>query len=133
MKVIVDTDVWSEALRKPKMEPPKQALVLRELIQDGRVQMIGPIRQEILSGLRESERFVRFREILLAFPDRMLETELFEQAAAYSNLFRRNGIQISATDALICACAITWNVRILTKDADFTHYTQLVTLPLITF
>jgi predicted nucleic acid-binding protein len=133
MKVIVDTDVWSEALRKPKVEQSRQVILLQEFIQDGRVQLIGPIRQEILSGLRESERYVRFREILRSFSDRPLETELFEQAAAYSNLFSRNGIQSSSTDALICACAVAWQTQILTKDGDYEHYAKLIALPLIRF
>jgi hypothetical protein len=68
MKVIVDTDVWSGVMREPKSEPSKQVLFLKVLIHDGRVQMIGPIRQEVPSGLRESECFIRFREVLRAFP-----------------------------------------------------------------
>ena len=47
MRVIVDTDVWSEAFRK---KGPKSVFVdeLGRLIREGRIQMIGVIRMEIL-------------------------------------------------------------------------------------
>jgi predicted nucleic acid-binding protein len=131
MKVIVDTDVWSEALRKPNAELSKHVLILQELIQDGRVQMIGPIRQEILSGIRQPERYVQFREILRAFQDASLETVLFEQAANHMNLLRGNGIQASATDVLICACSLEWKMPILSKDQDYQHYQKYLPLQLL--
>lgn len=131
MKVIVDTDVWSEALRKTEGEPSNHVLTLRELIQDGRVQIIGPIRQEILSRIREPKRFVHFREILRVFQDRTLETTLFEQAASHMNLFRGNGIQSSSTDALICAYSILWEIPILSKDQNYPRYRKYIPIQLL--
>jgi len=57
MKVIVDTSVWSLALRRDKGEPNAIVNEFRHMIQDHRVQMIGPIRQEILSGIRSESQF----------------------------------------------------------------------------
>ena len=56
MRVIVDTDVWSEAFRKkgPKSEYVDELL---NLIQEGRIQMIGVIRMEILCGIRGDKMF----------------------------------------------------------------------------
>ena len=62
--MLVDTDVWSEALRKSTGAPSLEVLAFRELLLEGRVQLIGPIRQEVLSGLRDSKRFLSFREVL---------------------------------------------------------------------
>ncbi len=84
--------------------------------------MLGEIRQEILSGLREIDRFVGFRTFLRFFPGRLIQTSVFENAAAIFNLLRSKGIQSSNTDCLICACALEWNVAILTKDQDFILY-----------
>lgn len=58
MSVIVDTAVWSLALRR---NSPNVAVVepLQRLIADGRVMISGAIRQEILSGIRNSEQFER--------------------------------------------------------------------------
>lgn len=53
MKVLVDTDVWSEALRKKKGKKSTSVDELVELIQEGRLEIIGPIRMEVLSDVRD--------------------------------------------------------------------------------
>ncbi len=56
--VLVDTSVWSLALRrKPEHLSPREQLLVAEwseLVREGRVQMIGPIRQELLSDFATS-------------------------------------------------------------------------------
>lgn len=61
MKVIVDTSAWSLALRRTSPSPEIAEEVSR-LIRHGRVQMLGPIRQELLSGIRSTERFAALRK-----------------------------------------------------------------------
>jgi len=57
MKVIVDTCVWSISLRRHVVkEEMAIATMLRELITDGRVVLLGAIRQEVLSGIRYQEK-----------------------------------------------------------------------------
>ncbi|WP_228057533.1 hypothetical protein [Tychonema sp. LEGE 07203] len=70
MTIIVDTAIWSLALRRNSPEM-NSAVVnqLRSLIANGRVIMLGSLRQEILSGVRTSEQFDRLRNTLHAFPD----------------------------------------------------------------
>ncbi len=131
MKVIVDTDVWSEAFRKPKGKESKQVAILKELILDGRVEMIGMIRLEILSGIRELERFEKFSKSLEAFSDKQVETSSYILAAKLLNLCRKNGIQGSLTDFIICACSIEWKTAILTKDKDYSLYSKYIPIELI--
>jgi predicted nucleic acid-binding protein len=120
MKVVVDTSVWSLALRRNRIqEEPPQVLSLRELIADNRVAVLGVIRQEVLSGIRETEQFVRLREYLRAFPNLELEIEDYELAAEFYNTCRRSGIQGNNTDFLICAVAYRRSYSILTTDGDF--------------
>ena len=70
MKVLIDTSVWSLALRRrPRVENEEVVRELAALVDDGRVVMIGPVRQELLSGLRERAQFERLREHLRAFRD----------------------------------------------------------------
>ena len=61
MMVLVDTPVWSLALRrKPSdLSPREQGLksALQELVVDGRAQIVGPVRQELLSGIRAENTF----------------------------------------------------------------------------
>jgi len=64
MKVIVDTSVWSLALRRDKQESNAVVDEFRRMIRDHRVQMIGPIRQEILSGIRSESHFKKLQKQL---------------------------------------------------------------------
>lgn len=92
--------------------------------------MIGPIRQEVLSGIKEPERYEKIRDALRAFPSQRIEKPIFELAASFFNLCRSKGIQGSHTDFLICACAFKWKTKILTKDKDFTKYAQYIPIEL---
>ncbi len=119
MRVIVDTSVWSLALRRGKQSASAPAQELRHLIQDHRVQMMGPIRQEILSGIRSESQFNKLQKHLDSFPDLPILTEHYVTAARFFNLCRSKGIQGSNTDFLICAVANKSNFSIYTTDKDF--------------
>ncbi len=86
MKLLADTSVWSLALRRRKTaslstEEKRLAALLAEAISDGRVVMIGPIRQELLSGIKEQSRFEKVKNALQAFRDEPLESSDYEEAA----------------------------------------------------
>ena len=84
--------------------------------------MIGPIRQELLSGIREKAQFETLRDHLRAFPDLPLTAADFERAAEFFNIARGKGIQGSNTDFLICAISAEHDMPILTTDEDFTLF-----------
>jgi predicted nucleic acid-binding protein len=132
MKVLVDTPVWSLALRKQsKTEADERAVKeLTELVRESRVVMIGPIRQEILSGISDEGKFETLRQKLRAFDDEVLTTEHFELAASLSNRCRRQGIQGSHTDFLLCAVSVRGNYPIFTLDKDFDRYRGYVGIEL---
>ena len=108
------------------MEPPEvwQVSTLETLIQERRVQMLGIIRQELLSGIRESTQFSRLRRILAGFPDLLATTSDHILAAQCFNTCRSQGIQGSDVDFLICAQAIRHELPILSTDADFVRYAE---------
>ena len=103
---------------------------LNELIKERRVQMIGPIRQEILSGIREEAQFQALKKHLSAFLDLELMTEDYERAAEMFNINRRQGIQGSNTDFLICAVSERYEMPILTTDEDFKQFQKHITIEL---
>jgi len=103
---------------------------LRDLIRDDGARLIGPIRQEILSGIREPAQFARLQQYLRAFEDEPLETEDFERAARCSNQCRARGISGSGTDFLMCAVAIQRGWQVFTADNDFQAYTRALALVL---
>jgi len=124
MKVLVDTSVWSLALRRGKQSIAAPAQELRQLIQDHRVQMIGPIRQEILSGIRNDSQFNKLRKHLESFPDLPILTNDYVRAAKFFYLCRSKGIQGSNTDFLICAVAVQNKFSIFTTDKDFELFSK---------
>jgi predicted nucleic acid-binding protein len=131
MKVLVDTSVWSLALRREKPVDNGYLLELTELINEQRVVMIGPVRQELLSGIRVPAQFQRLREHLRAFPDLLLTSSDFERAAEYFNLCRSRGVQGSNTDFLLCAVAVNHNLALLTADLDFFRFAEHLPIRLL--
>lgn len=124
MNVLVDTSVWSRALRRARPVDDATACEFAELIQEGRVVMIGPVRQEILSGIKTKSQFEQLREHLRAFPDLELDSADYEEAAMAYNRCRERGIQGSNTDFLICAVATRRDLSIFTTDGDFRHFAR---------
>ncbi len=132
MKVLVDTSVWSLALRKKPRTVGDEQIIneLLELIQELRVPIIGPVRQEMLTGVSDEKKFMRLRRRLQAFDDTPLDTATYELAAEYSNLCHRHGVQGSHTDFLLCAFSVKNNCSIFTLDKDFDLYRQYLKIKL---
>ncbi len=130
MKVLVDTAVWSLALRRRAGSGHPTVEELRALIDEGRVAMVGPVRQELLSGIRTRESFERLRDALRPFEDEPLERADFERAAEHFNACRASGIQGSNTDFLLCAVAERRRLPILTTDSDFTRFAAVIPIAL---
>ena len=128
MKVLVDTPVWSLALRRRFEDLDRKERFLVEawsvLVRDGLIAMIGPIRQEILSGIRQASGFEKLRMRLAAFPDLPILTADHEQAARFFNAFRRHGVTGTPIDLLICAVADRLGLSLFTTDKDFQAYAR---------
>jgi len=134
MLVLVDTPIWSLALRRraADLNPREQRLItaLRELIQNGRAQLVGPVRQELLSGIREESSFKKLRDHLRAFEQVPLEVADYEEAARLNNHCRARGIAGSAIDFLICAIGLRRGWQIFTSDRDFPRYAEVTPVKL---
>ncbi len=137
MKVLVDTSVWSLALRRSKnatLSPEQQNVVtaLADLMRDGRAVMMGAIRQELLSGIKTQAGFDALKSSLTAFEDVPLTMADYEKAAEVFNTCRANGVQGSNTDFLICAVAIHHQLPIFSTDGDFLMYQRWLPIHLYT-
>ena len=124
MMVIVDASVWSLALRSGKQSSSLPVQELRNLIHDHRVQVLGPIRQEILSGIRDETQFRKLQKHLESFPDLLILSEDYVNAAKFFNVCRSKGIQGSNTDFLICSVAVRNKFSIYTTDRDFEPFSK---------
>jgi predicted nucleic acid-binding protein len=136
MMVLVDTSIWSLALRRDpshlSVEERYLTSSLRELIEGSRVQLIGAVRQEILTGIREQARFRRIRSELREFEDVALNSADYENAASMSNLCRQSGIAATPIDMLICAVSQVRGWNVFTADRDFAHYSKVLRIQLLT-
>jgi predicted nucleic acid-binding protein len=130
MKILVDTSVWSLALRRRQVDLSPYIQELVKLINDMQVQMIGSIRQEILSGIKTEAHFDSVREHLRAFPDLPLVADDYEYAAELFNTLRGKGIQGSNTDFLICSVALRHSMPIFTTDNDFILFARHIPIKL---
>lgn len=137
MKVLVDTPLWSLLFRRKVgtlgVEDQGRLEGLKALIRDNRAFMIGPVRQEILSGIRDATVFERLRDRLRGIEDEHLSTEDFEEAARASNACRSGGNAGSGTDFLLCAVATRLDAPIYTTDRDFALYAQHLSIRLHQF
>jgi predicted nucleic acid-binding protein len=132
MNVLIDTSVFSLALRRKNesLGVNERVLVaeLSELIREGRVRMIGLIRQELLSGIKATEQYEKLRVHLRSFPDEVVDTSDHEEAAKAGNRCRAKGVAVSIVDILLCAVAIKRQWAIFTTDPDFSNYAKVLPL-----
>jgi hypothetical protein len=130
MSIVVDTSVWSLALRRRRASTEPEARELADLIREGRTSIIGPIRQELLSGIPAQAQYETLREYLRPFPDVDLAVDDYEEAAAFFNRCRARGIQGSNIDFLICAVAVRRKFAIFTTDEDFLNFARVLPIQL---
>jgi predicted nucleic acid-binding protein len=130
VNVLVDTSVWSLALRRLRPRADGVTAELAALIHAGRVQLLGAVRQKLLSGIRDRRGFDALCRHLRAFPDVALETSDYEDAGAFFTRCRVRGVQGANTDFLICAVAARRDYSIFTVDRDFTVYSRILPIRL---
>jgi predicted nucleic acid-binding protein len=127
LKVLADTSVWSLVLRRRSATAETGVRQeLTRLIRSYRVALIGPVRQELLSGIRFEEQYLKLQERLRAFPDLPVQTDDYELAARCFNRCRAQGVQGSNTDFLICAVALSRKMPVYTTDRDFDAYATIL-------
>ena len=128
MKIIVDTCVWTRFLRRHRPVDDPYCAEVAKLVRADSIQLLGPIRQELLSGAQPQERFSQLKEYLRFHPNLVTDEEDYENAAAYYNVCRGKGIQGTSTDLLICA--VRYRMRILTTDTDFVESAKCLPIAL---
>jgi predicted nucleic acid-binding protein len=119
--LLVDTCVWSLALRRDGSIESKEVVALREAL-DGADSVVttGLVLQELLqgfSGPRDKEAIIeRFGALPLIQPDRQDHVA----AAEVRNLCRRSGVQVGTIDALLIQLCGRYELSLLSVDKDFT-------------
>lgn len=131
MKILVDTSVWSLALRR-KEPNTNIASILQRFIEEGeQLYLIGIILQELLQGVTDAKMFRRLANYLAAFPLLPLTREDYIQAARVKNYLRRKGQQVATIDALIAATCLRHRLWLFSVDNDFKLMTAYLKLKLL--
>lgn len=121
MKLIVDTSIWSLALRRQPHIYNLDAENLKKIINNGEnIFLLGIILQEILRGVKRPQEFISLKEYLDPFPLIEITREQYINAAELKNHLSREGVQVSTIDALIATAAIAHDCYLYTNDKDFT-------------
>jgi predicted nucleic acid-binding protein len=127
--IVIDTPVWSEIFRRPRPDPDVLAHVM-QLSDTASACVLGPIRQEVLSGVKSRSDFVSLRTAMRAIPELPIESSDYDDAAEMYNKCRAGGVQGGHVDLLIIAVAVRHGARIYTFDRDFTAYDRLIPVPI---
>ena len=132
--VLVDTSIWSLALRRRAEHLHAEETQLVEewarLVRSGHATLIGPIRQEILSGIREESTYGQLKSLLDTFRYLEITPGDYDQAAEFFNACRRRGVIGTHVDMLICSVAVRHDMPVYTTDSDFERYAKHVPLEL---
>lgn len=129
MRVLVDTPIWSEFFRRREPNPAINE-ALKGLIKRGDALLIGPVRQEILCGLRNANQFEMLRVALSPFPNQPIINADYEVAAAMTNQCGAKGVQGAGTDFLLCAISTRLSIPIFTLDKDFLLFGRVLPIQL---
>lgn len=120
MTLLVDTSVWSLALRRDKVPDTPHVRALQVALQgDEIIVTTGLVMQELLQGFAgpraRKDLIDRFSALPLISPDRQDHID----AAELRNVCRRKDVQMGTIDALLAQLCIRHRLIMLTTDADF--------------
>jgi predicted nucleic acid-binding protein len=120
--LLVDTSVWSLALRRDVEVAEPEVLALQEALEGAEVIVTtGFVLQELLQGFAgpkaRQQLIERFASLPLLQPDR----DDHIGAADLRNTCRRAGVQLGTIDALLAQLCIRHQITLLSSDNDFKH------------
>lgn len=131
MSLLVDTSVWSLALRRdghqglPEVQKLQQALALGQP-----VVTTGLILQELLQGFNGPKATAAIIERFSVLPVITPEASDHIKAAEIRNSCRRAGVQIGTIDAVLIAICQRYEYTLLSADQDFVHAQKCVSFSL---
>ena len=120
MTLLVDTSVWSLALRRDaSASEPEVYLLKAALLGADVVVTTGLVLQELLQGFSGPKSRAQIIERFAALPLLQPDREDHVAAADLRNICRRAGVQIGTIDALLAQLCIRHDLTLLSTDNDF--------------
>lgn len=125
MTVLVDTSVWSLAVRRAAPGEVPEVAHLRHVLAGADVVVsTGLILQELLQGFVPSPAHTRIAERFASVPLIVPTRDDHVGAADLRNDCRRAGVQLGTIDALLAALCLRHDLTLLSTDRDFLHAAQ---------
>lgn len=129
MGLLVDTSVWSLALRRDgPASSPEVKLLVKALDSGDEIYSTGIILQELLQGFAGPTAHKAMIERFSSIPMLVPETSDYIDAAELRNKCRRKGVQAGTIDALIAQLSLRYKLSLLTTDKDLKHISKVVKL-----
>jgi predicted nucleic acid-binding protein len=120
MSLLVDTSVWSLALRRDAPPDVPEVRALRHALAGGEiVATTGVILQELLQGVVPERVRTQIIETFAALEYLAPSREDHIAAAGVRHTLRSAGVQVGTIDALIAHLSIAGGHSLLTTDKDF--------------
>ena len=131
-RFIIDTSVWSEALRRKKKTINSSDTIVRKIIEnDDEIVILGIILQEILTGITDDKLFREIRNILDDFLYLEITKNDYIYASELNNKCRSKGITAGSIDFLIASIAIRSELELVTFDKDFYNISKYTDLKIL--
>lgn len=132
IRLLIDTSVWSEALRRKETSFTSSETLVRRIIENNdEIVIVGIILQEILSGITDKKLFSEIATILSDFSYIDITKEDYIYAAELRNRCTRKGIHAGSFDFLIASAAIKHKLTLVTYDKDFINISKYTELKLL--
>lgn len=132
MNILVDTSVWSLALRRDSARDCLVVSRLRPALNDGENEFTtGLILQELLQGFKGPKARRRIIEDLSSLPLIIPEKRDPIDAADLKIKLRQKGIQVGTIDVLLAQLCLRYGLSLLSTDKDFIHIAKHAPLVLI--
>ena len=120
MSMLVDTSVWSLALRRDAEQSAPQVAALRTaLLGVDQVFTTGLVLQELLQGFAGPKARAQLVERLSALAFLQPDRDDHIEAAEVRNTCRRRGVQVGTIDALLIQLCRRHDLMMLSADQDF--------------
>ncbi len=125
MTLLVDTSVWSLALRRDANATEPEVDALKKALGGSNVVVTtGLVLQELLQGFAGPKARTQIVESFASLPLIQPDREDHIAAADLRNICRKAGVQVGTVDALIAQLCIRHDLTLLSTDKDFAHAAQ---------
>lgn len=122
MTLLVDTSVWSLALRRDAEATEPEVQHLKDaLLGSGVVVTTGQVLQELLQGFSGPKARAQIIERFAALPLLQPDRDDHIGAAVLRSTCRQAGVQLGTIDALLAQLCVRHELTLLATDQDFTH------------